>query len=229
MSRTIRFALIALAIGIVPFAVAVPARAHAGEARDSRTYPWNSGHVTLDIPAHVVFHSGLTWRMTISAPAHTLSQLIVDNGHIKARRHVCFSLDPLCIGYGETVKGPVHVNLTGPALRRIQVDGPAQVRLEQLRQQRLAVKINGVGSVRGTGSVTDLVVVINGSGHIHFARMIDQQARVDINGVGTVAIAPTVRVSVHINGVGNVQLHSNPAHVSSHINGVGHVTRVPST
>ncbi len=228
MNRMVRFALTGLSVGLGALAVAQPAVAHASDAMVSRTYPWTSGRLTVAVPAEVAFHPGPTWRMTITAPAGTLSHLIVDNGRITAESHGCFSLIPLCIGYGTGIRGKVHVALTGPALRAIKVEGAARIRLDQLHQNRLAVQIDGSGSVHGSGSVRDLVVRIDGAASIHLAGMTEQHARVLINGTGRVAIAPTDSVSVDINGAGDVRLHSDPPHVSSEIDGAGEVTRVPS-
>ncbi len=227
MNRMTRFALAGLSIGLSAFAMTVPAVAHAGDgAIVSRDYAWTSGQLTLDVPADVVFRPGPTWRMTISAPARALNLLIVHDGRIAAKSHACFSLIPFCVGFGTDLNSTVHVMVTGPALRAIRVDGAAKIQLDQMHQKRLALKIDGSATVHGTGSVGDLLVRINGAGDVHLGRMTEQRAHVRINGTGKVSVAPTDSVSVHINGVGNVRLHSNPAHVSSVINGIGEVTRV---
>lgn len=226
MKRMIRFALGGLAVGLSTLVLALPAVAHAGDAVVSRTYPWHSDRLTLEVPADVRFRPGATWHLTISAPERTLRELVVKDGRIKVRSHACFSLIPFCIGFGRSVRDSVHVSLTGPALRAINVDGAAKIRLDHVHQDRLALRIDGSASVHGTGAVEDLAVRIDGAGSIHLGRMRAQQARVDINGSGTVGIAPTKRVTVRIDGVGNVRLHSNPPHVSSRIDGVGAVTRV---
>jgi hypothetical protein len=82
--------------------------------------------------------------------------------------------------------------------------------------------------VRGTGSVGDLVVAIDGAGRIDLGQMTENDAHIGIAGSGTVDIAPTQSVTVRIDGAGEVRLHSDPPQVISHIDGAGEVIRVPA-
>ena len=231
MTRTIRLALaglsLAAAAALTVFGTALPAVARASSGTTvSKTYPWNSDSMVVDVSADVDYRPGPAWHLTITAPERTLRQLVVENGRIRAKPHSCFSLVPFCISFGTDVEDTVHVEISGPALRAISVEGAARIRLHQVHQDRLALKIDGSGKVRGTGTVQDLSVAIDGSGDIHLGRMIEQRARVGINGSGKVSIAPTDSLTVRINGAGKVWLHSNPAHVSTHIDGAGEVRRV---
>lgn len=233
MNRMTRFVLtglsVCLAVGLAALGAVRPRLAHAGgNARVERTYPWHSDSLALAVPADVQYHPGATWRLTISAPPRTLRELVVSNGRIGAQPHSCFSLIPFCISFGTGVEDTVHVDLTGPALRVIDVAGSAKIQLDQLHQDRLAVTINGSAAVQGTGTVNDLSVVIHGAGTVQLGQLSVQRARVHIDGSGTVAIAPTDSVSVRIDGAGKVRLHSDPAHVSTQIEGAGSVSRAPA-
>jgi len=215
------------AIGLAALALAVPSLTSAYVSRiASRVYPWHSDRLTLEIPADVHFRPGPHWHLTVRAPERTLKYVIVENGRIRAKPHACFSLIPLCIGYGTHIDHSVHVELTGPALREIKIEGAAKIDLDGIHQDRLALKINGSAQVSGTGSVGELSVVIDGAGRIHLARMTETDANVRISGAGMVDIAPTKSVMVHIDGAGEVRLHSNPPQVIRHIDGAGEVVRV---
>lgn len=228
MNRRMKLAATGLAVGLTA-AAALPLAAHASpDTVVSRSYPWTSDRLTLQVPADVTYHPGPTWHVTLRAPERTLRELVVTDGLIKAKPHSCFSLIPFCISFGTSVEDTVHVDITGPALRRVKVDGSAKIHLDQVHQDRLTLRIDGSARVRGSGSVNDLAVVIDGSGSVHLGQLTEQRARVEINGAGRVAVAPTESVSVHIHGAGDVRLHSNPPQVSSHIEGAGEVTRVTS-
>ncbi|MHB1540611.1 MAG: GIN domain-containing protein [Steroidobacteraceae bacterium] len=231
MNRSHRVGVASLAlcaaIGLAALALAVPSLTSADSPRIvSRVYPWRSDRLTLEIPADVHFQPGPRWHLTVRAPERTLKYVIVEHGRISAKPHACFSLIPLCIGYGTHIDHSVHVELTGPALREIKIEGAAKIDLDGIHQDRLALKINGSAQVSGTGSVGELSVVIDGAGRIHLARMTETDANVRISGAGTVDIAPTKSVMVHIDGAGEVRLHSNPPQVIRHINGAGEVVRV---
>lgn len=231
MTRSNRLTLAGLSLGaaaaLTVFATALPTVARAGGGTMvSQTYPWSSDAMLVEVPADIDYRPGPVWHLSITAPERTLRELVVQSGRIRAKPHTCFSLIPFCISFGTDVEDTVHVEVTGPALRAISVDGVAKIRLHQVHQDRLAVKIDGSGKVRGTGTVQDLSVAIDGTGDIHLGRLIEQQAHVEINGSGKVSIAPSDSVAVRINGAGKVWLHSDPAHVSTRIDGAGEVRRV---
>ncbi len=229
MNRTPYAALAGLFLGLTALAV-LPGLAHAGDRTTvTRTYPWHSDRLALEVPADVQYHPAATWSLTISAPEQTLRELVVEDGRIKSRVHACFSLIPFCMHFGTDIEHTVHVSISGPALRVIRVDGTADLELDQVHQDRLALQIDGSGKVQGSGAVQVLAVTIDGAGTVHLGHLSEQRARVHINGSGTVSIAPTDSVSVNIAGAGTVRLHSNPAHVTSHIYGAGELTRVPAT
>ena len=227
MNRSLRFALASLFVGLTALAGGLP-QAHAA-ALVTRTYPWHSDQLTIDVPADVQYHPAPEWHLAISAPARTLRKLEVTDGRIRAKPHACFSLIPFCIHFGSHVEDTVQVSISGPALRVVQVNGAAKVWLNEVHQDRLSLRIDGSAKVHGSGSVERLAVSINGAGTVHLGRLSEKRARVHIAGSGTVSIAPTESVSVRIYGAGNVRLHSNPAHVVSRIYGAGEVTRVSAT
>ena len=229
MNRTSSAAVAGLFLGLTAL-VALPGAAHAGDRKTvTRTYPWHSDQLTLEVPADVRYQPAPVWRLTISAPERTLRQLVVEDGRIKSRRHACFSLIPFCMHFGSDIEHTVHVSISGPALRVIRIEGSGDLELDQVHQDSLAVQIDGSGRVHGSGTVQALAVQINGSGAVHLGHMSEQRARVHIDGSGSVSIAPTDSVSVDIAGAGSVRLHSDPPHVTSHIYGAGDVTRVPAT
>lgn len=229
MNRILKLALIGTVLLLAGLAFACPpvALADSGQVV-SREYAWSSDRLQLDIPADVHFHPGTSWQLIIRAPERVLDQLVVENGRIKSKSHGCFSLVPFCIGFGTPIGRKVDIELTGPALRAVEVDGEAAVDLEGLRQDALMLKIKGDATVRGSGSVRTANIEINGAGAIHLAQLTENRAHVVIHGSGTVDIAPTDSVSVRIDGAGTVRLHSNPPQVSSHIFGAGEVIKVPA-
>lgn len=232
MNRILKLAFagmsLCISVGLTTLALALPSLAHAGTYPVvSRDYPWSSDHLTVEIPAEVHFRPGASWHLTIRAPERVLDELVVKDGRIKARSTGCFSLVPFCIGFGTHLDHSVDVELTGPALRSITLDGSGTVDLDGLRQDRLAMTINGNAMVRGTGRVGTVEVQINGAGNIQLAQLNETRAHVIIHGSGTVDIAPSDSVSVRIDGAGTVRLHSNPSQVSSHIFGAGEVLKVP--
>ncbi len=227
MNRILKFILIGTVLLLAGLALASPPVALAGSGQAvSRDYAWSSDSLTLEVPADLHFRPGASWHLTIRAPERVLGQLVVEHGVIKARRSGCFSLVPFCIGYGSHIDQRVHIELTGPALRSIRLEGAGDIDLDGLHQDRLMLTLEGSSTVRGSGTVSSASLKIDGAGNIHLARLTETRAQVIIHGSGTVDIAPTDSVSVHIDGAGTVRLHSDPPHVTSHIFGAGDVIKV---
>jgi hypothetical protein len=225
MKRVPKIALVSLAATIaVASLTAWPV--HADSARVvSRDYRWHSERLVLDVPARVHFRTAPQWHLTIRGRERTIERLVVSHGTIRVRsEHHLFGL--FDFSFGDDL-GSVDIDLSGPQLRRITVNGSGKLLLSDLRQERLSVAIRGSGSVTGDGTVTDLDLRIEGSGHLHLAQLRAQDAHVSIAGSGTVAIAPTRSVSVRIEGSGRVRLHSRPSEVSSHVFGSGVIEMAP--
>lgn len=230
MNRILKFVLIGTIALLLGLALASPPVALADSGPIiSRQYPWSADHLTLEIPADVHFRPGPSWHLSIRAPRHTLDQLVVENGVIRAKPRECFSLIPFCIGFGAHIGHKVDVRITGPALRAITIEGTGSLDLQRVRQHRLRLTIEGSATVRGAGSVDSASLEIDGAGNIHLAHLSEARARVLIRGSGTVDIAPTDSVSVHIDGSGTVRLHSDPPHVTSRIFGAGEIVKVPGS
>lgn len=155
------------------------------------TDPWHRERLALEGPADVEYHPAPSWSLTIQAPARTLREPGVGDGRIEVKPHTRFCLLPCCISFGTPLEHTVDVSISGPALREIRGDGSADLQLDQVRQDRRALEINGRAKVRGSGTVHVLAVVIEGSGTARLGHMSEQRARVRIDVSGAISIALT--------------------------------------
>lgn len=184
----------------------------AGDGKDvvSRQYEWEGGDtLELNLPATVRFRPGPTWKLTASGAPRVLDQLTVDSGRIGLKRGNCVN------------SAYPSLELSGPALADVTINGSGDVLLDQLKQENLAVDIHGSGSVKATGSVDTLTVRIAGSGDAMLQELAAQSADVSIAGSGDVEIKPVESAEILINGSGDVRLHSRPKHLTSRVNGSG--------
>ena len=235
MNRTPRLAFagasMAPSIAMTVLALALPSLARAGAHRVmSRDYPWSADHLALDVPADVSYRPGPAWHLSIRGPGHTLDQLIVKDGRIGAKAHGCFSLVPFCIGFGTEIEHTVHVQITGPALRRVTLNSSGRIDLLGLRQDRLTVQINGSGSVRSSGTVDDSRFDIEGSGSIALDGLHQNRLIVRIDGSGTVAgSGSTQDLRADISGSGNIRLgQMSDANARVSVSGSGDVDIAPT-
>ena len=118
------------------------------------------------------------------------------------------------------------IELSGPALHDIAVNGAGKLVLDNLQQDALTVAIHGSGSVRANGSTDRLNVQIIGSGDANLAQLAVQSSKIFIAGSGAADVAPSDDADVFIAGSGHVRLHTHPRHLSSKVAGSGQIIEV---
>jgi hypothetical protein len=185
----------------------------------SRDFPWDdSDRLELQVPASVRFAPAPAWHLSIRGPEGTLERLRVSHGRIGIRDTSPFSRHHT---------GALQVELAGPALREVGLNGSGTLTLENLKQDTLSIHIRGSGSARGNGSVDELKIEILGSGSARFEQLTAGSATVRIAGSGDADIAPTEEANVDIAGSGEVRLHSQPKHLRTAVHGSGRIIGMP--
>jgi len=181
-------------------------------ATETRDFAWNgSDTLQLDIAANLHYVPAPQWHLTIRGPRRVLDRISTDGGRIGLARP-----------YHHT-NGSVAIELSGPALRDITLNGSGKLTLDQLKQDALTVAIHGSGSVLASGSVDTLKLDIMGSGDAQLEQLAAKSGKIFIAGSGSADIAPIDAADISIAGSGDVRLHTNPKHLSSHVAGSGQV------
>lgn len=190
--------------------------AKTGVASSERRLPWTGGD-TIDIalPATVHLRVGEGSDVVVRGSPDTIAHVDVRGSRITlncrwsaAARHV-------------------EITLPGRAFRQIGLSGSGKVILENLDQPALALSISGSGSVRGQGTVDQLIVRLAGSGKARLADIAVKELKVDISGSGKVEAAPEDDADINISGSGDVRLLTRPARLRQHIAGSGRIRQLP--
>jgi hypothetical protein len=98
-----------------------------------------------------------------------------------------------------------------------------ELRLGTVKQDKLAIRLQGAGEVRGDGQVNDLDLVISGAGGAALRRLSTKTAHVKISGAASADISPSEAADITLSGIGEVKLHSRPKTLVTHISGLGNV------
>jgi hypothetical protein len=109
----------------------------------------------------------------------------------------------------------------------MNLSGSVKLSMENLNQPALALSISGSGTLRGQGSVDQLLVTVSGSGNARLADIAMKQLTVKISGSGNVEAAPKDAADISISGSGDVRLMSRPTRLMTHIAGSGRITQAP--
>ncbi|HEY4973653.1 MAG TPA: DUF2807 domain-containing protein [Steroidobacteraceae bacterium] len=184
----------------------------SGGEMQARDFAWTGGdRLELDVPGTVHFTPAAEWHLLIRAPQRVLDRLSVDGSRVSMKH-----------GYHHH-SGPLDIELSGPALRDVTLNGAGQLQLDHLSQDALRIAIHGSGSVRAGGSVDTLKVDIMGSGSAQMQQLAARSSKIIIAGSGDADIAPIEEADIFIAGSGNVRLHTHPKHLDSNVAGSGRI------
>jgi hypothetical protein len=179
---------------------------------EAREFAWNGADtLRLDIAANLHYQPAPQWRLSIRGPRRVLDRISVDGSRIGLKRP-----------YHHRA-GALEIELSGPALRDLTLNGSGKLVLEHLRQDALTVAIHGSGTVRASGSVDSLKLDIMGSGDALLEQLAARSSRIFIAGSGSADIAPIDEADIFIAGSGDVRLHTHPKHLDSKVAGSGQV------
>jgi beta-lactamase regulating signal transducer with metallopeptidase domain len=108
----------------------------------------------------------------------------------------------------------------------IEIDGSADVKLENASGERLAIAISGSGNLVATGSVSNVDLRIEGSGDADMLGLIASTIHISSEGSGSVKVTAPQTLAISLQGSGDVAVRGTPKHVSTEINGSGSITRI---
>jgi hypothetical protein len=183
---------------------------------ESRDFAWGAAdRLELDVPANLHFQPAPQWHLSIRGPQRVLDRIHVGGGRVTTSRPY------------HHFPGPLEIELSGPALHDVTVNGAGKLVLDGLQQDALTVAIHGSGSVRANGSTDTLNLQIMGSGDAELAQLAVHSSRIIIAGSGAADVAPRDDADVFIAGSGDVRLHTHPKRLSSRVAGSGQIIEMP--
>jgi hypothetical protein len=118
-------------------------------------------------------------------------------------------------------RGTVDGTLTGKQFKAA-IHGSGDLRIEQVKLERLDVSIAGSGDVSAAGTADAVQVSISGSGDVRLADVAARSAVVDVGGSGGATVQASDTLRVRISGSGDVRYRGRPT-IESSVAGSGQV------
>lgn len=164
----------------------------------------------IALPLDMHFTRGNKVSMIVEGSKEAIDDLVYENGELKLR------------GAHRRVGG-IKVTITAPELPPLDISGPANIEIEDLRQSDFKLSMAGAGNVEASGKVDRLEVDASGAGNIDLTDLEATDAEIAIAGLGNADISASGKVEAAIAGAGNVTLHRKPRELDSDIAGLGNV------
>jgi hypothetical protein len=179
----------------------------------TRDFPWSGGdQLAIAIPADVRYvQADGPAKLTITGPADVLDRIEVRDGRIGFRQGRVVTRESL------------QVVLTAPGVRRFDISGSGDLKVEDYRQDEISIDLSGSGSAEVRGRAGTVRLDISGSGEADLSELPVQGAEVDIAGSGEAKVRATDWARLNISGSGSVDLIGQPRRVETDISGSGEV------
>lgn len=192
--------------------------------------------VQFKLPGELQIRYGTQEKLTIDADAKVIPMLDIavkgDSLVLASKRGFKTDKDLkfiLTIRSLQSVKsdGSGNVLVENFAGGTIDVDaaGSGNMRLKDVKPNRLAILVEGSGAVDAFGSGDTVVARITGSGNIDTTNFRARTVEADISGSGEIKVYADDKLKADISGAGNIE-YRGKAKVTQSVSGAGSVDRL---
>lgn len=194
-------------------ALSFAATAHADD--QVRTMPAFTA-ISVQGPISIVVDAGKTQSLTLRGDARFLRDVtseVVDGQlrlSVREKKNVSWHGDP-------------RVVITVPALRAVEVEGAGEIRLNQIRGERLDVNYRGAGSMNINGDVKTFKMQAEGVGEVDAKALAANDVDIRFRGIGDVKVTAKNRLDAVVQGMGKVTYYGKPRSVNKSASGIGSV------
>lgn len=121
------------------------------------------------------------------------------------------------------LRGDQHIVVTLPQLHAFSAAGAGEIRLNNIRGERLAVDYRGAGELRIAGEVKAFKIHAEGVGAVDAKDLIANDVDIDFRGVGDARVFAKNRLNAQVQGMGSLVYFGRPKVVSKSVSGIGEV------
>ena len=111
-----------------------------------------------------------------------------------------------------------------PNLKSVGVSGIASAQVAGVKNDSLAIRINGAGDVRLVGQTDKFDFQLNGTGSLNAYELSTKSAVAEISGTGSAELNVTAELKAKVSGIGSITYIGDPK-VESHVSGLGKVSK----
>ncbi len=165
----------------------------------------------IDAPIDLHFTRADTPAMDVRGSQQLMKSLSWDGGKLSIR------------GHHHGGQGGLAITMRGPEMPALELNGPGNIEIEQIKQPALKITMAGPGNVEVSGKVDSLLLDASGAGNLDLEELVATDAKVTIAGLGNVDLSVTGTLDANISGAGNVSLHRKPKVIRSQISGIGSI------
>lgn len=121
-------------------------------------------------------------------------------------------------------KGQSNIELQGAVAGdelKVEMKGTGNFKAENLIYDKAKFELDGVGNMEMAGQIAVAEVEINGSGNVKASALVVNEMKTHLGGTGNIEVNALDKLSIEIDGKGNVSYKGNPQITKQEIDGVG--------
>jgi len=126
-------------------------------------------------------------------------------------------------GYSPQQK--LQIRVSTPNVKRFVFDGVGDANLFNIKNDRLAIVVTGVGSFSVSGETKELDITLSGVGSVDAKNLRAVNVKVNSNAVGSVDLYVTRQLDINSTGIGEVNYYGNPKIVNKQAEGIGKINK----
>jgi len=197
------------------FAVSLACTCAAQAAEQTRTVaPFTS--VSVQGPFNVIVEGGKAQSLLVRGNDRFVKEVVgsVVNGELVVRmRDKNYT----------TLRGDQHIVVTVPQLRAFNAEGAGEIRLNNIRGERLDVGYRGAGELRIGGEVKVFKISAEGIGEVDTKDLVANDVDILLRGVGNARVFARNRLDAKVQGMGSLTYFGRPRVVNKNVAGMGSV------
>jgi hypothetical protein len=111
-----------------------------------------------------------------------------------------------------------------PQLRAFNAEGAGEIKLDNVRGERLDVGYRGAGSMAINGQVKTFKMTAEGVGEVDARALIANETDIRFQGIGDVKVYAKEKLDVKVQGMGSLSYYGRPRTVNKSVQGLGSVS-----
>jgi hypothetical protein len=120
--------------------------------------------------------------------------------------------------------GDQRILITVPQLRAFSAEGAGEIKLNNIRGERLDVNYRGAGSMGINGQVKTFRMTAEGVGEVNTKALIANDVDIRFQGIGDVKVYAKDRLDAVVQGMGSLSYYGRPKTINKSVAGLGSVS-----
>lgn len=174
-------------------------------------------HLTLTVPATVIFNNNSTTLLSISADDNILPLIksSVDGDHLRIETTGSFN-----------TQHKIKITLGTKQLQQLHLSSTIDLTLNQLQGERFTLSAEGQSNVNGNGNLDNLVINLSGSHKLNFKNLQSNYVSLTTEGSNNVTLEANESLVMNLSGIATIRYSGKPDSINKQVFGIANIMEI---